>query len=188
LRIEKRSVQSIQGFHGIYIEKILNDLYSVKSAAMTTRPKIKITDDVELRKQIDMLAESLNQVDLAKWAILCAKHVLQYAETEITANKSISNGFHMLESWQKGNGTIHQVRQAGFEVHAVARQCKTELSKTALRTAGHAIGVGHMREHAMVCSDYAIKTIQLAFPDNADKIEAERQWQLNKLIGLKEKN
>jgi hypothetical protein len=38
------------------------------------------------------------------------------------------------------------------------------------RTVGHAVRVGHMREHAMVCSDYAIKTIQIAFPENIEKI------------------
>lgn len=38
-----------------------------------------------------------------------------------------------------------------------------------------------MREHAMVCSDYAIKTIQLAFPDQINKITQERQWQLDEL-------
>jgi hypothetical protein len=49
------------------------------------------------------------------------------------------------------------------------------------RTVGHAVRVGHMREHAMVCSDYAIKTIQIAFPENIEKITEERQSQLNEL-------
>ena len=35
-----------------------------------------------------------------------------------------------------------------------------------------------MKEHAMVCSDYAIKTVQLAFPNDKEKIAEERKWQL----------
>jgi hypothetical protein len=38
-----------------------------------------------------------------------------------------------------------------------------------------------MREHAKVCSDYAIKTIQIAFPENIEKITEERQLQLNEI-------
>ena len=38
-----------------------------------------------------------------------------------------------------------------------------------------------MRENAMVCSDNAIKTMQIAFPENIEKITEERQWQLNEL-------
>ena len=148
---------------------------------MATKVKIKITDDSDLRAVIDELVDSQNQVDLAKWAISCAKHVLQYSGIEFPANKIIAEGFQINELWQTGNATVHQVRQAGFKIHAVARQCRTELTKAAIRAAGQAVGVGHMQEHAMVCSDYAIKTIQLAFPDNLDKINSERQWQLNEL-------
>jgi hypothetical protein len=148
---------------------------------MATKVKIKITDDSNIRAVIDELVDSQNQVDLAKWAISCAKHVLQYAGIEFPANEIIAEGFQTNELWQTGNATVHQVRQAGFKIHAVARQCKTEVTKTAIRAAGQAVGVGHMKEHAMACSDYAIKTIQLAFPDNLDKINSERQWQLNEL-------
>jgi hypothetical protein len=61
------------------------------------------------------------------------------------------------------------------------------VDKSALRSAGHANAVGHMKEHAMICSDYAIKTIQLAFPGNTDIIKAERLWQLNELKRLFQK-
>jgi len=148
---------------------------------MATIVKIKITDKSDLRAEIDQLVDSLNQVNLAKWAIICAKHVLQYSETEFPENEAVANGFETNELWQKGEATVHQVRQAGFKVHEVARQCKSEVAKSAMRTAGQAVGVGHMREHAMVASDYAIKTIQLAFSNDMDKITEEREWQLNEL-------
>ncbi|MFA6403031.1 MAG: putative immunity protein [Salinivirgaceae bacterium] len=154
---------------------------------MATKVKIKITDDSNLRAEIDNLVVSLNQVDLAKWAIICAKHVLPFSEIEFPENEAVANGFRTNELWQKGNATVHQVRQAGFKIHAIARQCKTEVAKTAIRTAGQAVGVGHMKEHAMVCSDYAIKTVQLAYPESMDKIRAERQWQLNELKRFLEK-
>jgi len=79
--------------------------------------------------------------------------------------------------WQKRKATIHEVRQAAFRVHSIAQQCKNEIIKIAVRTSGQAVSVGHMREHAMVCSDYAIKTIEIAFPDDHERIRKERIWQ-----------
>lgn len=148
---------------------------------MATKAKIKIIDNTSLRAEIDELYEQTNQINLAKWAIKCALHVLPLIEFEKIDMTSIYNGFKINELWQTGNSSIQELRQAGFKIHEVARQCKSEITKNAIRAVGHAVGVGHMREHAMVCSDYAIKTIQLAFPGQIDKITQERQWQLNVL-------
>ena len=147
---------------------------------MATKTKLKIVDNSDLRAEIDNLYEQTNQIDLAKWAIKCAKHILPLSDEEFDKT-AIKNGFRTNELWQTGNATVHEVRQVGFKIHEVARQCKSEITKNAIRASGQAVGVGHMREHAMVCSDYAIKTIQLAFPNQMDKITTERLWQLNEL-------
>ena len=148
---------------------------------MATKTKIKITDNSSLRIKIDELYEQIEQIYLAKWAIKCARHILPFSDVENIDKTVIENGFKINELWQIGQASVHEVRQAGFKIHALARECKSEIAKNAVRTTGQAVGVGHMREHAMVCSDYAIKTIQLVFPDNLDKITEERQWQLNEL-------
>jgi hypothetical protein len=148
---------------------------------MASRAKIRITDNSDLRAEIEKLINGLNQADLAKWARRCAEHVLKFSEKEFPANEAVADGFRTTELWLNGNATIHQIRQAGFKIHAVARQCKTEVAKAAIRTVGQAVGTGHMKEHAIICSDYAVKTIQLAFRGSMDKITAEREWQLNEL-------
>ena len=134
-----------------------------------------------MRAEIDELYEQANQVDLSKWAINCAKRVLPLAEFEKTDLLFVEKGFRIVELWQIGKASVHEVRQAGFKIHELARHCTSEIGICALRTVGQAVGIGHMREHAMVCSDYAIKTLQLAFPDQIDKISQERQWQLSEL-------
>ena len=145
---------------------------------MPTKPKIRIEDNSELRSEIDKLYEISGQVELAKWSIMCAKHVLPLSNVENIEMSQIESGIGINELWQVGKASIFEVRKAGFKIHAVARNCKTEIGKNAIRAVGHAIAVGHMKEHAMVCSDYAIKTVQLAFPNNKDKIEEKRKWQL----------
>jgi hypothetical protein len=152
---------------------------------MATKPKIKITDNHDLRSEIDKEYESADQINLARWAIICARHVLPFAKDENVDFSVIENGFGINELWQNGKATVGDVRQVGFKIHSLARKCKTEVGKNAIRTAGQAVGVGHMKEHAMVCSDYAIKTIELAFPREMDKASKEREWQLYELKKLK---
>jgi hypothetical protein len=148
---------------------------------MPTQPKIKLSDSSGLRIEIDQLYDRADQVVLAKWAIKCAIRVLPFAKNETIDLPVIEDGFRINKLWQIGNATVHEVRQAGFKIHAIARQCKTAVGKNAIRTAGQAVAVGHMKEHAMVCADYAIKTIELAFPAELNKIREEREWQLKEL-------
>src|SRR5699024_12847750 len=84
---------------------------------VASTPKIKIADDTELRKEIEKNTELINQVGLAKWAISVAKHVLPYLEKEFPEDERILSGIETNELWQKGETTVHQVRQAGFKVH-----------------------------------------------------------------------
>lgn len=70
-------------------------------------------------------------------------------------NPALKAGFAVNESWQKGNARMHDVRQAAFQIHRLARDSQDAVIQAALRTAGQAVAAGHMREHAMVASDYA---------------------------------
>ncbi len=152
---------------------------------MPTKPKIKIDDNSELRLEIDKLYELTEQIELAKWAISCAKHILPLSQVEGIEMTDVENGIRINELWQIGRASVSEVRQAGFKIHAIARNCETEVAKNAIRTVGQAVGVGHMKEHAMVCSDYAIKTIQLAYPNAKERITEEREWQLKALKEIK---
>ncbi len=155
---------------------------------MPTKAKIKIEDNGELRLKIDELYEKTSQIDLAKWALLLAKHILDIAEIDYHSINAIINGFKVNELWQVGEARMHDVRQAAFKIHKIARASDSEITKTALRVVVQAVGTGHMREHAMVVSDYAIKTIYLICPNDFSAINQERKWQYNELKKFTEKN
>lgn len=146
-----------------------------------SRPKIKITDHTELRDEVEKNTELISHADLAGWALSVAGRVLSYVEIEFPDNTKIKNGFYVNELWQNGEASVHQVRQAGFKVHEIARECKSETAIAAARAAGQAVGVGHMRGHAMVAADYAIKAVGLDSSDDMNRITEERQWQLHEL-------
>ena len=90
----------------------------------------------------------------------------------------ITEGFAVNEKWQIGEARIHEVRQAGFKVHKLAKESENQIIQTAIRVAGQAIGTGHMKEHAMVASDYVIKVLNLKYPNNMEVVEKLREWQI----------
>jgi len=148
---------------------------------MTTQVKIKIKDNVKLRSKIDELYENTNQIDLAKWSLKIAKRILRVANIDYKDIDVIVEGFKINKLWQKGKASTHDVRQAGFKIHKLARDSESEIQKSTFRTVGQAIASGHMKEHAMVASDYAIKTIEIITNNDTDAITKERKWQLNEL-------
>ncbi|AQS53583.1 hypothetical protein BW727_101216 [Jeotgalibaca dankookensis] len=148
---------------------------------MPTRLKLKIIDNSELRKEIDERYEKMNQIDAAKWSLSIAKHILKVVNIDYEAVPEIKEGFRINELWQIKEARIIDIRQAGFKIHKLALDSELEINKTALRVVGQAVGSGHMKEHAMVASDYAVKTIGLMNSNSLESITLERKWQLNEI-------
>jgi hypothetical protein len=148
---------------------------------MGTKVKIKIMDNQEIRNAIDALNDEIDQIILAKWSIQLVKHILESMEMDKETLDEIKKGFRLNEQWQLGKLGVHQVRQAAFAIHKLARESDDEVKKTVLRAVGHAIASGHVKEHAMVASDYAIKAIGLIHKNDEVSITSERQWQLMSL-------
>lgn len=153
---------------------------------MATKTKIKIDDHAELRKILDLEYENSSQVRLCQYALLLARHILELVNYPYQNNKVIQNGFLVNEAWQKGKARMHDVRQAGFQIHKLAKESDSLLFQTALRVVGQAIASGHMKEHAMVASDYAIKVINLMYSNNDNAVVKERQWQIDTLKSIEQ--
>ena len=148
---------------------------------MSTISKIKIIDNSKLRKEIDKIYETMDQINISKWSLSIAKHILKIANIDYQSINEIQEGFKVNELWQIGEARMYDVRQAGFKIHKIARESSSEIAKTALRVVGQAVASGHMKEHAMVASDYAVKVIGLISSNSLDEITLERKWQLSEI-------
>jgi hypothetical protein len=148
---------------------------------MPTKVKIRIDDIPELRYTLDELYEKRTQIELAQWALKIAEHIFEMVGYDYSNDRVIQEGFYINRQWQAGTARMFDVRQTGFKVHQLAKTCDNPIVQTALRVAGQAVGTGHMREHAMVASDYAIKVVNLMYPGNTAAIKAERVWQIKAL-------
>lgn len=147
---------------------------------MATQRKIKLLDDDDLRIVLDRLYDSSSQIQLCQYALQLAEHVLNMVDFDIQ-HPILQEGFSVNIAWQRGLARMHDVRQAGFRIHALAKAEENPQIKTALRVVGQAVASGHMREHAMVASDYAIKLINLKYLLDKEAVQKERQWQIDAL-------
>ncbi len=157
---------------------------------MLTKPKIKIVDNPLMREEIVKIYQTTNQILLAKWSISISKHILSLIDIDYETVDIIKEGFYINELWQAGKVGVHEVRQSSFKVHKLAREINNIVYQTALRVVGQALASGHMREHSLVASDYAIKVIGLVSSNDLDSITKERLWQrdeLNKILRNNEK-
>ena len=150
---------------------------------MTVR-KIKITDIDEIRKRIDSVYENQSQIILARWSLEIARHIIEIIGLDTSKYPEVEEGFSVNEMWQNGNARMHDVRQAGFKIHKIAREQNDEELSSVFRVIGQAVSSGHMREHAMVASDYAIKVINIRYGNDITKVQEERNWQLEELLRL----
>jgi hypothetical protein len=151
---------------------------------MTTKPKIKIVDNEKLRFEIDKIYEQSSQVIVVSWAIKIAKHILNIVRIDYRFINEIVEGFDIVEQWKSGKVIMHELRQAGFKIHKLAREVKDDTLKNVYRVIGQAVSSGHMKEHAIVASDYAVKVIGLLSSNSIESIEEDRQWQLQELMKL----
>lgn len=122
-------------------------------------PKIKIVDNIELRNQLEETLEKLPQKFLAKWALNVALEHLDYLDQQLVNDPRITLGIETLEKRINGDIRAFDLRKVGFIVNELAKESTTEASKYAARSFAQAIATGHMRGHAIVSSDYAVKLV-----------------------------
>ena len=134
-----------------------------------TRRKIKLLDSDDLRNQLDSYYQAASQETCARFGRDLVEHLIELTGFKVGQEPDI-------EACLAGQARMHDVRQAGFKIHALAKQAENPLEQALLRVIGHAVATAHMKEHAMVASDYAIKLINLAYPDDLATVQKERQW------------
>ncbi|WP_314181237.1 putative immunity protein [Abiotrophia defectiva] len=144
-----------------------------------TRRKIKLLDSDDLRNHLDSYYQVASQETCAQFGRDLVAHLIKLTGSKVGQEPDIEAGWAVSQACLAGQARMHDVRQAGFKIHALAKQAENPLEQALLRVIGHAVATSHMKEHAMVASDYAIKLINLAYPDDLSAVQKERQWQLD---------
>ncbi|WP_046214504.1 putative immunity protein [Paenibacillus wulumuqiensis] len=141
------------------------------------KPKIKIIDNTALRNEIEEALEKMPQELLVQWALKVAVPYLDYLDDSLKEDSRINLGIETLQKRIDGRIRAFDLRKVGFIVNELAKESKSDISKYSARSFAQAIATGHMRGHALVSSDYAIKATNSLTDNsiNASTIERERQ-------------
>lgn len=143
--------------------------------------KLRIVDNAELRKYLGEKMLLCTQKELALWGIILAQHMIPILEESEANLTDLLTGIEFLKGWSNDKVTTHAMREASFKIHVFARTCTNKVLKAAARTIGHSVAIAHMREHAMVASDYAIQTVGFAYNKEISRITTERAWQIEQI-------
>ncbi len=145
---------------------------------MPTKARIKNKGIAQPHASLDAIYQGKTKIQLEQWLLNLAEHILALVGYDYGADPVVQEGFAANRQWQAGTARMFDVRQAVFKVHQLAKASNDTVVQAALRVAGQAVGTEHMREHAMVASDYAIETINLKYPNDMNVVKAEREWQI----------
>jgi hypothetical protein len=117
---------------------------------------------------------------LALWAATCAEHVLNLFEHEQPSDPRPRQAIEAARAWATGQMRMMDARARGGHAMGAARPLRGA-ARFAAYAAGQAACVGHVPEHDLGASAYAIKAAQAAEPGDPDAARRERDWQRDQL-------
>lgn len=148
------------------------------------KAKIKIIDNLKLRNEIYLKTKQCGQKCLSNWALSITFPLLDKIDVKHNVNIGLKESIDVNRLWQTGHATVGDVRNASLKVHKLARETENQIQRMIFRAIGHAIATGHVKSHAIIASDYAIKAIGLLNDNDINYITTERREQLDKLIEI----
>ena len=138
---------------------------------------IKKLDDIpELKEKLIAIYTAKSHKNVSRFSLLLAEHVL--ALTGMPRNETIDACFSVSRAWQEGTAKFQQARRVAFALHRLAREETNPVRVKVYRTLGQVAATPHVKRHALVASDYAIKLINLLYPNDYDEVRKEREAQI----------
>jgi len=100
------------------------------------------------------------------------------AEDESEKQKILTQVRAIFRARLDDRASAYELRQAGFLAQQLSQQAKSPVSKYAARVFSQAVATAHMRGHAIVSADYAVKVINMQSPDDMKAVISERKQQI----------
>ena len=142
--------------------------------------KLKILDDSQKRLELEQSLVQLPQKQLAQWAMQHATRFMALIDIgdDLKKQQILTQVQEVFEARLAGKVSAHELRKAGFLAQKLSQQAKSPVSKYAARVFAQAVATAHMRGHAIVSADYAVKVINLQSSDDMQAVVRERKQQI----------
>ena len=104
--------------------------------------------------------------------------ILDYGQKRLKLEQILTQVQEVFEARLEDKVSAYELRKAGFLAQQLSQQAKSPVSKYAARVFAQAVATAHMRGHAIVSADYAVKVINLQSPDDMKAVISERKQQI----------
>lgn len=138
-----------------------------------------VVDNIELRTQLVIEFERKTHAQAAQFSVKLAYHALEL--TGMVINKTIQESLDINILWQEGKAKVQEARSLAFALHRLARESQDKLQTVTLRALGQIAATPHVKEHALVATDYLIKIINLLHGNDMSEATRERLYQIELL-------
>ncbi|MCC3171976.1 putative immunity protein [Streptococcus sanguinis] len=154
--------------------------YKTKMNHLPSTYKVAIWDDSEKRLKLEQILVELPQQQLAQWAMEHATRFIALIDIgdDLKKQQILTQVQEVFEARLVGNVSAYELRKAGFLAQKLSQQAKSPVSKYAARVFAQAVATAHMRGHAIVSADYAVKVLNLQSPDDMQAVVRERKQQI----------
>jgi len=141
-------------------------------------PKVRDPRLVTIRR--GGLLTDTDHARLARWAAVCAEHVLPLFEDEHPSDGRPRDAVEAARAWARGELGMMDARARGGHAMGAARPLHGA-ARYAACSAGQAACVGHVAEHDLGAAACAIRAARAADPRDSGAGRAERDWQREQL-------
>ena len=138
---------------------------------------IKKLDDIPaLKEKLISIYETKSHQDVSRYSLLLAEHVMTL--TGMPRNGTIDACFSVSHAWQEGMAKFQEARQIAFALHRLAREETDPVYVLVYRTLGQIAATPHVKRHALIASDYAVKLVNRMLPRDIKKVREMREMQI----------
>lgn len=147
---------------------------------------IKKLDDIpQLKEKLISLYDTKTHKEVSRYSLLLAKHVIEM--TGMPTNDTIESCFAVSRAWQEGRAKFQEARRVAFALHRLAREEPDPARVLAYRVLGQVSATPHVKRHALIASDYAVKLVNRLYPADSDAVRRERETQISLLESVNDR-
>jgi len=156
------------------------ECYENGQVSLPSPYKIKILDYGQKRLKLEQILVQLPQKQLAQWAMEHATRFIALIDIgdDLKKQQILTQVQEVFEARLEDKVSAYELRKAAFLAQQLSQQAKSPVSKYAARVFAQAVATAHMRGHAIVSADYAVKVINLQSPDDMKAVISERKQQI----------
>lgn len=155
--------------------KIIKDGFAFMEYANTGLIR-KVDDIPALKKELITLSESKTHIQMSRYALLLAGHILDASKVE--RSPEIEEVFIINRKWQSGEARFQEARDVAGVMNDLAREEKEPIKVKVLRALGQVAATPQVRWHALAASEYAVVVINLMYPKDLGRVKDERERQI----------